>query len=163
MTPVSFIAEWAFTRAALAAAVRAPDSEVLALLSNAAGSGCCRKPEVAEPEWTDFLSRMASGGSATHDDRVAWEQYLESVSVPGTWDAETLYGACVRCHAGVYMLMGVGLLVPSYTCSSDMSSSDIRRELVTNLVFMELFVVFAMAAYVTVVEGSEREAKLKEH
>ena len=91
---------WFLLRATLAAAVRAPDSEVLRLLAEAVNSSCWVPagswPVIAHgmdkeqrtntegpllPEWNDFLDRMArqnegdEATSVTQEDQQTWEAY----------------------------------------------------------------------------------------
>ena len=85
--------DWIAVEASIAAAVRAPDDEVLRLLTESASKGCTATAgvkrfiagggggasEVTErvPEWAEFVARMHHSGGAQSE---AWQRCGETVS-----------------------------------------------------------------------------------
>ena len=71
------VAGWHFERAKLAVAARAPISEILNMLEEAAAGGCSYEPGKHLPEWDQFMQQMGHGGGASDAERHRWDAYRE--------------------------------------------------------------------------------------
>ena len=71
------VAGWHFCRSDLAVAARAPISEILNMLEEAAAGGSPCEPDKNLPEWDDFMQQMGNGGGASGAERHRWDAYRE--------------------------------------------------------------------------------------